>query len=81
MVKKVNSCIFISGNGSNLESIIKRTKNPAFPIVVKLVISNNKNAKGLQIAKKHGIEHKFFNYNDRDFFENSTLDIIKKKKN
>ena len=27
MVKKINSCVFISGNGSNLKSIIKNSLN------------------------------------------------------
>ena len=40
MVKKVKSCVFISGNGSNLRSIIKSSKEDNFPIKVELIISN-----------------------------------------
>ena len=46
MVKK-KACVFISGSGTNLRSIIKNTRDYNFPINIKLVISNNKNAKGI----------------------------------
>ena len=55
MVKKINSCVFISGKGTNLKSIIQSTREYNFPIVIKLVISNNKNAPGLQYAKINNI--------------------------
>ena len=51
--KKINAAIFISGNGTNLNSIIKKSKNKKFPIKVSLVISNNKKAPGLLYAKKN----------------------------
>ena len=41
MVKK-NTCVFISGNGSNLKNLILRSRDNNFPIKIKLVISNNK---------------------------------------
>ena len=31
MVKKINACIFISGRGSNLKSIIKNSNKPECP--------------------------------------------------
>ena len=52
MVKK-NSCIFISGSGTNLNALIKSSRRYNFPINIKLVISNKKNAKGLKLAKKY----------------------------
>ena len=51
MVKKINSCVFISGNGSNLKSIIKNSLNNNFPIKVGLVISNNAKAMVLGMQK------------------------------
>ena len=45
MVKK-NACIFISGYGSNLRSLIHNSRNHNFPINISLVICNNANAKG-----------------------------------
>ena len=53
MVNKVKACILISGTGSNLESIIKSSRNYNFPIKIELIISNSLNAKGLKLAKKH----------------------------
>ncbi len=43
MVKKVKSCVFISGNGTNLYSIIKSSRDYSFPIKIELIISNNNN--------------------------------------
>ena len=51
MVKK-NACIFISGKGSNLKNLILKSRDYNFPIKIKLVISNNKNAYGICHAKK-----------------------------
>ena len=48
MVSKKNSCVFISGNGSNLKSLIKSSRDYNFPIKIQLIISDNENAKGLQ---------------------------------
>jgi len=39
---KIKACIFISGKGSNLKSIINSSKKRNFPIKVELVISNKK---------------------------------------
>ena len=43
MVKK-NACIFISGMGSNLRNLILRSRDYSFPIKIKLIVCNNKNA-------------------------------------
>ena len=63
MVKKISSCVFISGKGSNLKSIINSSRDYNFPLNIKLVISNNKNASGLKYAAKYNIPYKFFNFN------------------
>ena len=54
MVKR-NVSIFISGKGTNLYNLIKRSRDYNFPISVKLVICNNKDALGIQYAKKNSI--------------------------
>jgi len=77
MVKKVNTCIFISGRGSNLLSIIKNSRDYNFPVVVKLIISNNKNAYGLNYAKKYDIPYKFYNCNNQIHFERYCLNELK----
>ena len=80
MVNKVRSCVFISGNGSNLKSIIKNSRDYNFPIKIELIISNNIKAKGLKIAKKYSIPYKFFSSKNQKKFERHCLFEIKKRK-
>ena len=80
MVKKIKACIFISGKGSNLQSIIKNSRDYNFPIKIGLIISNNINAKGLKLAKKYSIPYKFISYKSRRIFERKCLFEIKKNK-
>ena len=54
MVKK-KTCVFISGQGSNLKNLIFRSRDNSFPIKISLVISNNSKAKGINYAKKYKI--------------------------
>ena len=77
---KVNSCVFISGSGSNLKSLIKNSRNYNFPIKINLIISNNTNAYGLKYAKKYNIPYKFYSYKSRNFFERNCLKELKKRK-
>ena len=77
--KKINACVFISGKGSNLNSIIKNSRDYNFPLVIKLVISNNKNADGLKYAKKYGINYKFFSSKKYQNFEKSCLKVLKEE--
>ena len=80
MVNKIRSCVFISGNGSNLKSIIKSSRDYNFPIKIELIISNNINAKGLYFAKKYAIPYKFFSSANQQKFERNCLFEIKKRK-
>ena len=80
MVNKIRSCIFISGNGSNLKSILKSSRDYHFPIKIELIISDNIKAKGLVFAKKYGIPSNSFTYNDQKKFERNALYEIKKRK-
>ena len=66
MVKK-NTCIFISGYGSNLKSLIKRSREYNFPAKIKLVVSNNSKANGIFYAKKNSIPYLLINTNKRNF--------------
>ena len=79
MAHKVKTCVFISGNGSNLESLIKSSKNYNFPAKITLVISDNKKAKGLKFSIKYGIPFKYFSSNNRKKFEKNCLYEIKKR--
>ena len=76
---KINTCVFISGKGSNLKTLIKNSRNYNFPIKITLVISNKKNAPGLTFAKKFSIPLKTISLKD-NLSEIMLLNIIKKKK-
>ena len=80
MVNKIKSSVFISGNGTNLESLIKSSRSNNFPIKIELIISNKKNAKGLKIAKKYLIPFRFFSSINKKAFERKCLLELKKKK-
>ena len=80
MVNKIKSCIFISGRGSILNSIIKSSRNYNFPIKIELIISNNKKAKGLIHAKMYGVPFKFFSSDNKKEFERNSIIELKKRK-
>ena len=79
MVNKIKACIFISGNGSNLKSIIKNSRDYNFPIKIELIISNNIKANGLKIARKYSIPYKYFSTKNNKLFERNSLFEIKKR--
>ena len=60
MVKR-KTCVFISGQGSNLKNLIAHSRDNNFPIKISLVISNNKNANGIKYAKYFKIPYKCIN--------------------
>ena len=77
-LKKIKTAVFISGTGSNLKNLIKFSKTKISPILIKLIISNNKKAKGLKYSSQYNIEKKIINFNN-NFSENKILDYINKK--
>ncbi len=76
MVKK-NTCVFISGTGSNLKNLILKSRDYNFPINIKLIVSNNNQAFGINHAKKNSIPYLIINTKDR-FCEEKLLSILKK---
>ena len=78
MVKK-KTCVFISGQGSNLKNLIYNSRDNSFPIKISLVISNNKDAKGIKFAKKHKIPCVIINTNIK-YYENKILFNFRKYK-
>ena len=78
MVKK-NTCVFISGQGSNLKNLISHSRDNSFPIKISLVISNNKNAKGIKYAKKYKIPFVLINTNNENYETQILLNIKKYK--
>ena len=78
MVKK-KTCIFISGNGSNLNNLIKKSRDYVFPISVNLVISDNPSAGGIKYARKNSIPFILINTKTRSY-ENKILQNLRKYK-
>ena len=78
MVKK-NTCVFISGQGSNLKNLIHRSRDNNFPINIKLIISNKKDAKGIIFAKKNSIPFIIINTKLRNY-DIHILQILKRNK-
>ena len=74
---KVNTCVFISGQGTNLKNLLTRSRDSSFPIVIKLIITNNKNSKGIILAKKNSIPFKIINTKLRNY-EDKILQYLKK---
>jgi len=64
--------VLISGRGSNMQALLKACEKPAFPAHIALVISNNHDAHGLDIAKQYNVETEIIShksYNSRAAFE------------
>lgn len=78
MVKR-NTCIFISGKGSNLKNLINKSREYNFPINIKLVICDNLEAKGIIYAKKNSIPYIIINTKTRNF-ENKIMNELLKRK-
>ena len=77
--KKIKTCVFISGNGSNLKNLIKFSKLKKSPITIDLIISNKLNAKGLRFGKIFKIKKKIFYFKKKKLAEKKIL--LKLKKN
>ena len=76
---KIKTCIFISGRGSNLNNLILHSRDKSFPIQISLVISNNKNAFGINYAKKFKIPYIYINTKHKNY-ENKIIFNLKKYK-
>ena len=74
---KIKTAIFISGTGSNLKSLIKFSKLKKSPIIIKMIISNNSKAKGLQYSKIYKIKKKVFDFRN-SLSEKKVINELKK---
>ena len=78
--KKIKCAVFISGNGSNLKSLIQFSKKKDSPLSIELIISDNLNAKGLKFGKIFKISNKVFNYKNKSITEKKIIsEMINKK--
>ena len=78
--KKIKTCIFISGRGSNLKAIIESSKKRNFPAKIVLIISDKLNARGLNYLKKNKIPYKVYDFKNNKVFEKKSLIQLKKRK-
>ncbi len=78
--KKIKCAVFISGNGSNLKSLIQFTKKKNSPILIELIITDNPKAKGLKFGKIFKISNKVFNYKNKIVAEKKIISEITNKK-
>tara|TARA_B100000424_G_scaffold269495_1_gene266560 strand:- start:1583 stop:2167 length:585 start_codon:yes stop_codon:yes gene_type:complete len=76
--KKFNLAVFISGNGSNLNNLIKYSLKKNSKFKINLVISNNPKAKGLNFARKFNIKKKIIKFLKNKKFEREIVTTLKK---
>src|SRR6056300_1660671 len=78
-VKKINISVFISGTGTNLKNLFQYSLKKQSKFKIKLVVSNNLNAKGLEYAKKFKIKKKLIDYKNLKNSEINILDYLNKE--
>jgi phosphoribosylglycinamide formyltransferase 1 len=80
MRKQKNIAVLISGNGTNLQSIIDHIKKGNLKCNLAVVISNKADAYGLKRAEKAKIPNYFIGHKDisREEHEKKVIDILKK---
>lgn len=71
--------VLVSGNGTNLQSIIDSVEAGRLKVNIRVVLSNNANAFALERAKKHNILVKVVtraNYPEKKDFDQKVTDIL-----
>ena len=79
MTNKIKLAILISGNGSNMKSLINDMENPNHPAQPALVISNRVDAQGIKFAKSKNIKTAIVNPNsfeDQSSCEKEIINLI-----
>jgi phosphoribosylglycinamide formyltransferase-1 len=71
-MKTVSLGVLVSGGGSNLQSIIDHIEDGRLAAKIKIVVSNNPEALGLERARKHGLTTAVLNH--RDFSSRALFD-------
>ena len=77
---KIKTAVFISGTGSNLNSLIKFSKLKKSPITIDIIISNNSKSEGLNFGKIYKIKKKIFNFKKNTSSEKEILIELQKNK-
>lgn len=81
MTDKIHLAVFVSGSGSNLQSIIDNCRSGFIPGEVVLVISNKKKAYGLVRAEEAGIPgivHRRKDFPDGEAADKHLLELLEK---
>ena len=78
--KRIKTAVFISGTGTNLKNLIIFSTKKNSPISVDLIISNKKEAKGLNYAKQNNIEKKIIYFTNIKIAEKKILNLLLKRK-
>ena len=79
MTEPAKLVVIISGNGSNLQSIIDAIECGQINAQISAVLSNNPGAFGLNRAKKYGIAQQIVDhrdFDDREAFDQSLLETV-----
>ena len=81
-MKPFKICAYISGSGSNLKTILNNIGSGEIKSEVKVVITSNRDAKGLEYPKSLGIETIYINRKEMGFsakeFAKVQIDLLKK---
>ena len=77
---KIKTAVFISGTGSNLESLIKFSLLKKSPIKIDFILSSKPRVKGLYFAKKYKIKKRIFLFKNKKKDEDMVLNYLKKNK-
>ena len=78
--RKINVAVLISGKGSNFKNLIIHSLKRNSKFRINLVVSNKRNAKGLDYAKKYKIKKKIVNFKNIKNAEKNILEELKKNK-
>ncbi len=81
--EKKKLAVLASGNGTNLEAIIGATRNPKFPAIVRVVLSDQKDAFALERARRHKIAAVFIDpkkFESRQAYDQMLVTTLKEYK-
>lgn len=80
MSKRLHLGVLASGGGTNLQAIIDRCQDPAFPAEIAVVIANNPDAGALDRARAAGIAVRCINHRDfsgREAFDSALVAALR----
>ncbi|MFZ5966872.1 MAG: phosphoribosylglycinamide formyltransferase [Bacillota bacterium] len=81
-MSKIRIAVFVSGGGTNLQSLIDSIEAGWIPGSIELVLSSKENVYALERAKKHGIEGVYIgkkNYPNIEERNHKILDLLKER--